>query len=1332
MASPKQSRGVGPPDPMDIAALQPKVTFHGEKEGAAATALGPAAPVAATASRLRCKAFLVLAVCLSAAALLCSLGSLTALPRAAPGSLPPSHVRPGLPASQRGTGDKLVATHGDPLNYLAMQQRGRVLMGSVGTPGCLLGAEGDVTHGTDAEGWSPGTPTAATASPLTAQTSPQWQPGSRHGEGLGLSPAAAVMLSPARWLGTGVPATSALLLRTTHGPGSRHRLALGNLRGTGPGSHDAARAPAVPSARGLGQPGGRSAGTPRAQGEPAAWVPAASPAWRQAPSLPAAASDPSAGAALLEVVPTQLASPEGAAGGARVPSDAPAHGGSAWALMGSPSQSHSTADQPGGDQMLALRASPDRRTMPRRADLSLPASSQPPAVVTASDLPSWTRAVTAVQAPSSGPASDQSTASSGAQHGASVARATMRSCNGQKEEVRPSPGLPYLGMGKDHTAAPHLVPLPGVPSALPTEGTSSSTEVHPGTVWVPSAVTPKMLWDTRPAGTVLHGKAALLVDTVLAKVPGNESGLLATVLASLPSAALAHDVNHPQVLAPSLPAAESGGPAVTSGKISDLSSPSAQQTLLTSTEAHPSPAWTSPPSAAGPTVTGMSSAAPDAVPGATKVPCEDGAAMVASPSPRAVGVTYGFSLGSPTQRPSLHPDPFLTTASEDGPTAGQLQATKVAEMSVLPGQVAVAEEAGHSEPRTASVGPTAAPAGPPGPTHASLGSAPPPSSKNPAPEHCSEAVRHTSTTSLPSPSCLLTSTGAVRVASSLLGSRTLGAPAGVTLDALSMSSHPVTSQHPSIAREHLPAAAGEALTSAELVTMGKPGSSGVKPPASHPPGLYSPAQPLPAHVLPLQFRLLGIAYTEALSSRASRSYRELEKEVRLMLNQMLSTYETFLQANVLEFMNGSVVVQGEALFRGDAPAPTNSHLIRTVVTEASRGRSIFSWQLEPQSVQSSGFSLENLDPEKLSISLTVLWLGRNRTDPLERLIREVTWSLSALYHVRNFTITQLRNLSGDLEITGDVYLDTIVHADVAEVLQALTALTTSSVDLTSLSVEGARLHLQVYPVSFLITNRHFSEVLLDPLAIEPQELTRELGGAVARALRDHRSFLQVVIRGFLPGSLICHGDVVFQHPAPTSLEVLEALVLSVGPNKALAGSDFQVDPYSLAVGEDTLEPPLPEPGFPEYGVAIMVVCGLCIITAPIVLLVCLRTKRLSWRDMAFFWDRRDPEAGTQTLEMDNQGFWASSEQASGLYSPWNWFLCLRAGALKHSWCFCRPQVPVVPGDGPGQCQELEKPLEGGGRNISAPALAGGGYSDFSPSHLQGTEDAHTHWQNDSA
>lgn len=51
-----------------------------------------------------------------------------------------------------------------------------------------------------------------------------------------------------------------------------------------------------------------------------------------------------------------------------------------------------------------------------------------------------------------------------------------------------------------------------------------------------------------------------------------------------------------------------------------------------------------------------------------------------------------------------------------------------------------------------------------------------------------------------------------------------------------------------------------------------------------------------------------------------------------------------------------------------------------------------------------------------------------------------------------------------------------------------------------------------------------------------------------------------------PGSLICHGNMIFRHPAPTSVEVLKTLLLSVGPNQALADSDIHVDPYSLSVG----------------------------------------------------------------------------------------------------------------------------------------------------------------------
>ncbi|XP_068060471.1 mucin-1-like isoform X1 [Anomalospiza imberbis] len=502
--------------------------------------------------------------------------------------------------------------------------------------------------------------------------------------------------------------------------------------------------------------------------------------------------------------------------------------------------------------------------------------------------------------------------------------------------------------------------------------------------------------------------------------------------------------------------------------------------------------------------------------------------------------------------------------SPAGPTVAGMSSTGTGVIPEL-GQMFVMGESRHSDPKTASVGAVPTAAGPPGPGPASPGSVPPPCSTKPAVQRGSERGPLAATcSSVTAPCCLPTSPGAGHVASSLLSSQTLAVPTAVTLVAHVVSSGSSTSQRSSTATEHLPAATRAASSPAELMSEGRPGSTGMKPPASHPSSLPLPAQPV--HMLPLQFRLLGIAYGPALGSRNSESYRQLEGDVRLMLNQMLSSYRSFLQANVLEFMNGSVVVRGEVLFRGDAPAPTKSHLIRTVVTEASKGRSIFSWQLEPQSVQSGGFSLENLDPEKLSISLTGSPLGMSRMDALERLVREVTAAVSALYHVRNFTISQLRHLGGNTEITGDLYLDTVVHADVTEVLEALTTLSGLSLDLTSVSVEGSKLGLHVYPLSFVVTNRHFSQKLQDPLSAEHCNLSRDLGDAVARALRDYPTFLTAIIREFLPGSLICHGNMIFRPPAPSSVEVLKTLVLSVGPDQALADSDIHVDPHSLSVG----------------------------------------------------------------------------------------------------------------------------------------------------------------------
>lgn len=446
------------------------------------------------------------------------------------------------------------------------------------------------------------------------------------------------------------------------------------------------------------------------------------------------------------------------------------------------------------------------------------------------------------------------------------AMATARSCSGQKQEVSTSHGLPG---NEDPAAASPLVSLPGVPLGLPSERTPSLPETQPGTAWVPSAVTAEVIWGTQPAGTSLHGGAELFMDTGLAKVPENRSGLLAPVWVSPPSATSAHAVSHPQELAPFLPTEETRGPTVTLGMRSDPSFSPAHGTLLTPTEASALPSRTRAPSAAGPAGTGVSWTVPAAPtePRATRVPCEDGAVMVAFPSPRAAGVTHGSSLGSSARRSPLRPDPFLPMAPGDGPTVGWHWATAVAEMSVLPGTVAVTAAVGHSKPSTAPVRP---PAGPPGPSHASPSSVPPPSSKNPAPEHQSKAEHHTSTPGLPSPAYVLTP-GAPHAASSPPSSQTPDAPAGVTPDTWST------------ARAHLPAATGENFTPAEQL-LSKPG---VKPLTSHSTGLPSPAQ-LP-HVLPLQFRLLGVTYTAALSNSSSGRYRQLEEEVRLLVSAGAAT-----------------------------------------------------------------------------------------------------------------------------------------------------------------------------------------------------------------------------------------------------------------------------------------------------------------------------------------------------------------------------------------------------------------------------------------------------------
>ncbi|XP_060138726.1 mucin-12-like [Zootoca vivipara] len=407
---------------------------------------------------------------------------------------------------------------------------------------------------------------------------------------------------------------------------------------------------------------------------------------------------------------------------------------------------------------------------------------------------------------------------------------------------------------------------------------------------------------------------------------------------------------------------------------------------------------------------------------------------------------------------------------------------------------------------------------------------------------------------------------------------------------------------------------------------------------------------LAVHNLPLRFRLIGIDYEESLENKSSQSYKKLEKEVKLTLNKMLSTYETFLQANILHFLNGSVIAEAVAVFQAGGPVPTPSDIIRTIVTEVERREmdTFFGWRVDVKSLQSKGFSLKNLEPEKLDVSFTVLGLGSSTSfdgimnlEQMEKLRRKVVLLLGTQYTVQNISLNQVRYSQGGVDINGEVYIDTIAHVDVGWALKELMGLRNYSVDLTSLSINGSRLSLQVFPVSFLVTNRIFNERMMDRSSVEHQNLARDISDVLTHILGKYKNLLQVAIRDITGGSLICHGDVIFQHPAPTSKDVLQTLTLSVGPKDYLDSSDLKVDPFSFTVAGDRLEPPVTHRDVSGYVVAILVLCVLALFVLPILALL---RKVLGRRDKIIINRGRDHETGVEIFELDNPGFHRTPEE----------------------------------------------------------------------------------------
>ncbi|XP_012822367.2 uncharacterized protein LOC100496019 isoform X2 [Xenopus tropicalis] len=404
----------------------------------------------------------------------------------------------------------------------------------------------------------------------------------------------------------------------------------------------------------------------------------------------------------------------------------------------------------------------------------------------------------------------------------------------------------------------------------------------------------------------------------------------------------------------------------------------------------------------------------------------------------------------------------------------------------------------------------------------------------------------------------------------------------------------------------------------------------------------------------LNFRLTDILYTKQLQNMTSNEYKRLKREVKLVMDKIFSSAfpNQYIECLIGRFLNGSVLVEAYVLFDYKSPAPSSSDVIRAVATDISEGpNNYFGWNIELRSVESHGYTINNLEPESFPMSFLVLHLGYvamsqtsgNSKRFLENLKQEVIKAVAASLPVGNFSIVSIRDLRGDLGVRGNLYLNSQTNTDVQTLLQTFVALGNKSVDLSSITVDGYHMVLRVFPIRFQITNRQFVVNMLDLSSSEFQDLSQELSAVVLSALSNTNP-LQVIFREIMRGSLLLKGDVVYQLPAPGSGEVLRAFISSLSSDGILGSSSFKVNPNSVQIGDSSPDPHFEYPSFPGFGVAIIVMCGLSILIFPTLAIVCYKTRMLGHRKKATIQRHPDLDRQSRHFEIDNRAFRASIEQ----------------------------------------------------------------------------------------
>uniref|UniRef100_UPI00398EF8EA uncharacterized protein n=1 Tax=Pristiophorus japonicus TaxID=55135 RepID=UPI00398EF8EA len=184
--------------------------------------------------------------------------------------------------------------------------------------------------------------------------------------------------------------------------------------------------------------------------------------------------------------------------------------------------------------------------------------------------------------------------------------------------------------------------------------------------------------------------------------------------------------------------------------------------------------------------------------------------------------------------------------------------------------------------------------------------------------------------------------------------------------------------------------------------------------------------------------------------------------------------------------------------------------------------------------------------------------------------------------------------------------------------------------ISSIRVNGEGFDFNSVQVLIRITNRDFNPALANRSSPEFTDFSTNFTDVINGIFKNDAGFVEFIIDGFMPGSVIIDGRTVFNDGTTTKAELVQTLVnnteafsrvgLSLDqnfltntttstamPTTTTTRTTTTTTTTTAATTTSTVNQPAPGKPFPGYAIAIIVICGLALIALPFLIVLFVKT-----------------------------------------------------------------------------------------------------------------------------